>query len=251
MIYFAFTLFTLLILFIAFYQWQYFMIFSPTYYRSEELPKNAEILEVMSFDGKALEGVVYTPQNFTSRLLFFAGRSHDAVGLIEKLSQSYPSTQIFAFNYRSYGKSEGKISEKVLYKDGVQIAELIKKHYGEFYLLGFSLGSSIAAYVASKLSVKGLFLVGAFDSVAALAKQKYKLSKPLRYKFATKEFVKVVDAKTVLFASVDDEVTYIQNARSLKSAIKNLVLYKEYAGLTHKELLWDERVVTSIQEEML
>ncbi|MBN2816024.1 MAG: alpha/beta fold hydrolase [Campylobacterales bacterium] len=251
MVYFAFILFTLLVLILAFYQWQYFAIFSPTYYRSETLPHGAEIVEIITKDAKALEGVVYTPELIKSRMLFFAGRSHDVVGLIEKLSLTYLSTQIIAFNYRSYGKSEGKINEKRLYSDALEIAEIIEKNYGDFYLLGFSLGSSIAAYVASKKAVKGLFLVGAFDSIASLARTKYKLAKPLRYKFKTEQYVANVDAKTYLFVSKDDEVTYIKNARALKDKIKNLATYMELERLTHKEILWDERVVARINEEMM
>ena len=46
MIYIVFLLFIFLILIIAAYQWQYFMIFSPTYYRNGDLGKDCEILSV-------------------------------------------------------------------------------------------------------------------------------------------------------------------------------------------------------------
>ncbi len=250
MIYIAFILFTLLILWFAFYQWQYFMVFSPVYYREEPLCDACSFLSLKTEDGIKLEGAIYEPKEVCNTLLVFVGRSHDAVGLINRFAKLYPHTRVITFNYRSYGKSQGVADEKNLLSDALLIAKLVQKNYGDFYLLGFSIGSSIAAYVASQVDVKVLFLIGAFDSIANLAKQKYALdfSRFLRYKFSTKDFVKCVDAPTYLFVSQKDEIVPIENAHNLKKEIKNLLLYKEFEDLSHKELLWDENVTQSIKK---
>ncbi len=258
MIYIAFLFFTLLVLVIVFYQWQYFMIFSPTYSRSSTaLSDKFEILSVHTDDGIELEGVIFEPENFSSTLLFFPGRSHDAVGLIEQLSQTYSNSRIITFNYRSYGKSGGVASEKNLFKDALHVANLVQKNYGDFYILGYSLGSSITTYVASRVKTLDVFLVGSFDSIASVAKEKFvtrgsfpmiDLSKVFRYKFNNKLHVQSIEANTYLFVSVDDETTYVQNSRNLKAHIKNLVYYEELKGPTHKELLWDINVTRKINE---
>jgi len=257
MIYIAFILFTLLILFIAFYQWQFYMVFTPTYYRESELPKNVSLLYVHTQDGCELEGALYEPENPRATLLFFAGRSHDAVALMGKLRSHYSEYRLLTFNYRSYGKSQGKITEKNLYADALEIAKLVKKNYGDFYILGFSLGSAVAAYVASKYESRGVFLIGSFDSLASLAQGKFvtrgffpniDLSFLFRYKLPVAEFMSHVDVPSALFVSKSDEITYIENARKLQKSIKNLYYYEEFDTLSHKELLWDERVVGKIKE---
>ena len=257
MIYLAFFIVTFSILLIAFYHLQYFMMFTPTYYRDEELGDEYEILSIVADDGVELEGVVYEPTTLyrklptiESTILFFAGRSHDSVGLIKKLSISFPHSRIITFNYRSYGKSAGRLSEKNLFLDADKIASLVQKNYGDFYLLGFSLGSSLASHVASKHKVLGLFLVGAFDSVTLLAKEKYGICLfwLLRYKFDNTSVVKRIDANTCMFVSRNDEITYLKNSRNLKSHVKNLTSYIELDDLTHKELLWDERVINEIKK---
>lgn len=257
MIYIIFLLFTFGILVFAFYQWQYHMIFAPIYYRDGELNDEFEILSIKTDDGVELEGVVYEPKKPTSTLLFFAGRSHDAVGVIKKLASFYPNIRIITFNYRSYGRSEGVASEKNILNDGVKIAQLVQKNYGAFYILGYSLGSSVASYVASRATCRALFLVGAFDSIASVAKEKFvvrglfpmmDLSNIFRYKFNNKEHLEKVNADTYLIASIDDETTYIQNARNLSLHVKNLVKYEELENLSHKDILWDEKTINIIKE---
>ncbi|MDF1884076.1 alpha/beta fold hydrolase [Sulfurimonas sp. SAG-AH-194-C21] len=257
MIYIAFLLFTFLILAFVFYQWQFHMVFTPTYKRDEKLGVHCSLLSMTTDDGVELEGAMCEPRTVSATLLYFSGRSHDGVGIMNKLSHTYPHTRIVIFNYRSYGKSEGKVSEKNIQADGLKIAQLVEKNYGPFYMLGYSLGSSVAAYVASHHSVKALFLIGAFDSIASLAKSKFvdrgkfphiNLSRIFRYKFRTGEHMRGVQSPTYLFVSKEDEVTYIQNARELKDKIKNLTYYLELEDLNHKEILWDDRVVKKINE---
>jgi len=245
-----FLLLTFLILVLAFYEWQYYMVFSPTYYREELLDEAYCALEIQTEDGVFLEGVLYTPKEFDATLLFFGGRSHDSVGLIKKLSLALPHARIITFNYRSYGKSGGSVNEKNMFSDGLEIARLMQKNYGDFYILGFSLGASVASYVAGKVAVLGLFLVGPFDSLALLGKERLgvDLSFFYRYKFDNINLVKNLDVKTYVFVSKSDETTYIKNARNLKNHVKNLCLYKELENITHKELLWNEEVLYEIKK---
>ena len=266
MIYIIFLIVTFAILAFVFYHSQYYFVFKPSYYRDIVLDDEFELLSVTTGDGVELEGVVYEPKelyrhlpSIESTLLFFPGNYHDVVGLIKKLSSSYPHVRIVAFNYRSYGKSGGVVNEKNILTDGVKIAKLVKKNYGDFYILGYSLGSSVAAYVASKVKTKGVFLVGSFDSYYELVKKRYRtidkiskvnLSRIFRYKFNNKDHVKAINANTYLFGSKSDQVIHIHNMRNLKQHVNNLSHYEELENLTHTELLWDKKVVERIRGVM-
>lgn len=254
MIYIAFLLLTLIILIFALYQLQYFLIFSPTYIKERRLCERCEALEIVSEDATALEGVVYEPKTCKATLLFFAGRSHDSVALIQKLQSTYPDVRIITFNYRSYGKNKGKITEQKLLDDALHIAKIVAKNYGEFYLFGFSIGSSLAAYVASKIDTKALIMIGAFDSINLVAREKFGVKIPeffTRYSFPTYKFVQEVQSPTYLYVSKHDETTYIQNGRNLAKYIKNLQEYKEYENLSHKEILWESEVVNKINKVII
>ena len=252
MIYIAFLIFTILILLFVLYQWQFFMVFTPLSYQKSPLCEECSLLSAVMSDGVELEGALYEPQNPHATLLVFVGRSHDAVGLINKFARTYPDVRIIAFNYRGYGKSKGSVDEKNIYSDALEIAALVEKNYGSFFTLGFSIGSSVATYLASRKTTSALFLIGAFDSVEALAKRKFPWLPKwlLRYKFPTIEYIKEVSAPTYLFVSRADEIVPIANAQRLKNAVPNLVCYKEFEDLSHKELLWDEEVIQTIQKAM-
>ncbi|MFT7004723.1 MAG: pimeloyl-ACP methyl ester carboxylesterase [Sulfurimonas sp.] len=253
MIYIAFLFFTFLIILSAFYQWQYFLVFSPTYFREGVLSNSCEILSITTNDGIELEGVVYEPLEAKNTIVFFGGKQHDSVGLIDRLAEEFKNSRIITFNYRSYGRSCGKVNERNILKDGLKIAEIIQKNYGDFYIMGFSLGASVSTSVASKHKTLGVFLIGAFDSINLMAKAKYGVSSSwmLRYEFDNTEFVKNIEAPTYMFSSKSDEVVNIDNARNLKNSVKNLAFYKEFDDLSHKELLWNEEVINKINGVLL
>ncbi|WP_373035494.1 alpha/beta hydrolase family protein [Sulfurimonas sp.] len=215
--------------------------------------ENCEILSITTDDGIELEGVAYEPQDAKNTILFFGGKEHDSVGLINRLASRFENSRIITFNYRSYGRSAGVINEKNILEDAKKIAEIVQKNYGDFYILGFSIGASVAASVATSHKSLGLFLVGAFDSIASIAKAKYRVvpSWLIRYKFDNIEFVKDIKAPIYIFSSKRDELISIQNSRNLKNSIKNLVYYKEFEYLTHKELLWNSEVSNKINGVLL
>jgi len=250
MIYIAFLVFTLLVLGIALYQWQYFMIFSSTYYRKDDLAKNCEILSLTTDDGVELEGVIYEPADATQTLLVFNGRSHDSVGLIDKLSQSYSTIRIITFNYRSYGRSKGRASEKNLLKDSLKIAEIVQKHYGDFSVLAYSIGTNIASFLASKHRVKRLILIAPFHSLESLMKSKVGINVRmiLRYKLHTANYMTSVTAPVYLFASIHDEIIDIQSTRDLQAFMKSLVFTQELEGIGHEKLMFDTHIVQKINE---
>jgi hypothetical protein len=257
MVYLLLLFFLGLFLFALFFWWQHRVVFSPVHYRDEDLDERCQFITLYSTNNSELEGVVYEPNNPKNTLLYFGGRSQDSVGLIKKLSISFKHTRIITFNYRSYGNSKGKISEKRLLDDAKLIGVFVDENYGNFYILGFSLGSNIAAYLAKELNPLGVFLVGAFDSLVSLAKNKHlpnskippKILFPFfRYKFNTVKYMQELQTKVYLFVSKDDEVTFIENSRNLHKHIKNLQIYKEYSSLSHNELLWDEDLLQTIKK---
>lgn len=252
MIYFLFLVFTLFVVVLFVYQWQYFLVFSPVFIEERKGCNGCEEVIIETQGGIKLEAMIYAPAKPKATLLFFLGRSDDAVALLPKIAQLYQEYRIVVYNYRGYGKSEGTITEKALLEDGARVAEVVMKNYEDVWFVGFSLGASIASYAAAKIAPKGLFLLGAFDSLDALAKAKYPFLPKLviRYHFNTQTFLSSVTTRIVLYASKYDRLVPIQHSRALQQALKQEDKYFEYESLEHKELLWDEEIVRSIDGEI-
>ena len=230
------------------YQLQYFLVFQPKKYPHEKLDARFTPLEIYTQDGTALEGVIFTPEKFHYTILYFGARSQDSVGLISKLATAFVEYRIITVNYRGYGDSKGVPSEQTHYEDALHVSQKIKEHYGDFALVGFSIGSSVAAYVASKMDIKKVFLLGAFDSIYALMRNYHIPSFLIRYRFDTLLHVSELKSNLYLVASVDDKVVPIENLYNLKSKIKNLVEYKELSRYNHDEILFSNESIELIKK---
>ena len=231
------------------YQVQYFFIFDPKKHRREMLDERYTPLEIRVEDGTLLEGIEFTPEHFSHTIFYLGGRSQDSVALIHKLVFSFVDYRIVTFDYRGYGDSKGTPNEQNLYGDALYIAQKLQERYGNFSLMGFSLGSSVAAYVASKIKVENLFLFGGFDSVFNIIKYKFPWlpSFLIRYKFDTALHVSHVEVPTYLVSSKDDDIVPIKNAHNLKNSIKNLVEVEELSSYNHDEILFSQQSVNLVK----
>ncbi len=248
MIYLLFIALTLLILAVALYQVQFFFLFDPKKHTREGLDKRYTVLEIRAKDGTMLEGVEFTPEGFKHTIFYIGGRSQDSVALIHKLSHHFKDCRIMTFNYRGYGNSQGVQNEANLYEDALHVAKKFQEHYGAFSVVGFSLGSSLAAYVASKIKTENLFLLGGFDSVRDIFKKRGFPSFLIKYRFDTTSYVKDVDADTYLVSSIDDGIVPIENAHNLKTKIKNLAEYKELSRYNHDEILFCDETINLLKK---
>ena len=230
-------------------EWQYAMIFHPKYYRdATSYDKRYRFLYVTALDGCKLEGCVYEPQEYESTLLYFGGRGQDSVGLLPKLAQCYKNVRLVTFNYRGYGKSEGRPSESFLMQDAELIYEKVVRNFGNVALLGFSLGSSVAACIAQKKKADKLFLIAPFASLESLTKDRFGLSLPwLRYDFPTCRCLEENSMSSIcICVSLDDEIIPKKHLQRIRTCKSELACWKEVEGVSHAELLCDERVTSTL-----
>lgn len=224
------------------------MMFQPKKYRKEKLDNRFTLLDMHAKDGTYLEGVVFTPPHYKESIFYLGGNAQDSVGLIYKLSTCYENYQIFTFNYRGYGNSKGVTSEKKLYEDVLHVSGLFSKRFGDFSVMGYSLGTSLGAFIATKQKVNNLFLLGAFDSIKALAKARFPWipSWLVCYNFTTVAYSQEISCDTYLVYSNDDGIVLKQNTLNLKAHLKKLVDFKELNGYNHHELLCTKETIELI-----
>ncbi|RFS26342.1 alpha/beta fold hydrolase [Chitinophaga silvatica] len=171
--------------------------------------------------GIILNGLLFRTPNSKGCVFYLHGNGGSIRNWGEKV-QPYLDLDydVFLLDYRGYGKSNGTISnENTLYKD-IQVAyDSIVHIYPEdkITVLGYSLGTGLAANLVSKNHPKQLILLAPYYSFSQMAKEHFPfLPKALiRYHFPTWEYLKQIKAPVTVFHGDIDEVINCSNSTEL------------------------------------
>jgi len=108
-------------------------------------------------------------------LLFFHGNAGNIGDRLEKIEIFHHiGLNIFIFDYRGYGNSQGKPSERGMYEDGLAAYDYLiaRNDVNAQNIIGYgaSLGGSAAVNLASQRQLKALIVDSSFPSAADMAK---------------------------------------------------------------------------------
>jgi len=149
---------------------------------------------------------------------------------------------VFYVDYRSYGKSNGKISsENQLVNDAQIMYDYLKTKYDESKIIisGTSMGTGIASRLAVENNPKKLLLNAPYYTLKSLAQEKVPIVPGfiLKYKFETAKHLKEVDCPIFIFHGNEDQLIPVKHAGKLKRDIPKLELYilKDYG---HNDVDW-------------
>lgn len=125
-------------------------------------------------DGTQLHGW-FIPGRGDDTLVWFHGNAGNISNRVYNIMLLYQhvGANVFIFDYRGYGRSEGKPSEKGLYSDGEGALEYLRSRddidYDRLALFGRSLGGCVVAELAMRHRVKAVIIESSFTSVDAMA----------------------------------------------------------------------------------
>ncbi len=138
-----------------------------------------EDVNFQSGDGTQLSGWLVPGEKSAPVVLFCIGNAGNISHRLETLQLLHDlGVNVFIFNYRGYGTSEGKASESGLYLDVLAAIELLQKRGWEskdMVIFGRSLGAAVALEAAIKTKPAGLIMESAFTSIAAMGRYHYYL----------------------------------------------------------------------------
>ncbi len=118
---------------------------------------------------------------------------------------------IFMPDYRGFGKSDGEIvSEEQLYSDAQAAYNLLKRLYVEesIVVVGYSIGTGMASYVASQNNPQQLILLAPYTSVVDLKNDRAAFLPDflLKYPLRNEQHLQKVKFPVTLFHGTSDEV---------------------------------------------
>ena len=132
----------------------------------------------MISDGVRLHGWYVTHPEARTTLLWFHGNAGNIINRVENLRELYRiGLSVFIFDYRGYGRSQGRPSEEGLYQDALGAHDYLTRtrmiRSERLVLFGRSLGAAVAGELAAQKPAAGLILESSFPSIEAVAKFHY------------------------------------------------------------------------------
>lgn len=143
----------------------------------------------------------------------------------------------FMFDYRGYGKSEGRPSEKGTYLDAVGAWRYLVEERGvspgEIIPYGESLGGAVAAWLARERDPRALILQSAFTSLPDVGAEIYPFL-PVRlisrYHYSTLDHLSEVKCPVLVIHSRDDEIVPFPHGVKLHAAATGQKDFLELRG---------------------
>jgi pimeloyl-ACP methyl ester carboxylesterase len=208
------------------------------FFRPEILPRHFEYRYPFPFDevdfemedGGQINGLHFRVPNAKGVVFYLKGNSRSLKGW-GKFAKDFVSKgyDFFMIDYRGFGKSSGKRTEATLYNDAQTVYKWLSERYpeGEIVLYGRSLGSGIAARIASWNKPQLLILDAPYYSFLYQVRQ-YGFWLPLgwllRYKIRTDFFIKKVDCPTFILHGTHDRLISFRQGKMLHEHAPNSTL---------------------------
>lgn len=208
------------------------------------MPRGAEALSLTTPGGHTLKGILLPPDEPPgdgTLVLGFGGNAWNGQDVAEYLHELFPDASVVAFHYRGYAPSSGSPSAEALIADAPLLFDLAVERVKpkRTIAVGFSIGSGIAAQLASKRKLDGLILVTPFDSLKAVAQAMYPwipIGPFFEHEIDAASPLDGIDVPVAIFAGERDEIVPAVRTDALRKRVSNLVFDRTIARAGHNDI---------------
>ena len=159
-------------------------------------------------------------------VLYFHG-NHTNINRYAKHAINFTSRgyDVWMCDYPNFGKTTGKLTEEILYKEAEAFYALAKQQYADsdIVIYGKSFGTGLASYLASKTNAQQVILETPYNSFVDVAKQwgfMYPCEWMVKYKIPSYDYLSKTKQPITIFHGTKDGTIYYSNASKLKTQLK-------------------------------
>jgi pimeloyl-ACP methyl ester carboxylesterase len=177
-------------------------------------------------------------------VLYFGGNAEDVGASVGRFADLLPQHSLYFVNYRGYGGSTGKPTERALCSDALALYDRIRPKHGEVSVIGRSLGSGVAMCLANQREIRRLVLVTPYDSLVGVARAHFgwlPVGLLMRDRFDSVSRAKPVSAETLVVIASEDEVIPRASSDALVAAFQSTPQLIVLDGAGHNSLDRDPR----------
>lgn len=152
---------------------------------------------------------------------------------------------VFMYDYRGYGRSEGSPTEEGVYRDGRAAFDYVIRRSDvdstNVILFGTSLGGAVAVDVALDRPAAGMILESTFSSARDVARVAYPFLPAqflLRSKFDSAEKIRSIRIPLLFLHGDQDSIIPISLGRKLFEAANEPKTFHVVSGADHNDIFW-------------
>lgn len=173
-------------------------------------------------------------------ILYFGGNAEDVSAVLPQLARLFPDHALYLMHYRGYGQSTGQPGEAALHADAQRLYAQVRRGHPVVKVIGRSLGSGVAARLASEQPVDRLALVTPYDSIENVAAEQFPWL-PVRWlmedRFDSAAVAARIQAPTTLIGAEQDTLIRPERTRQLAAAFSPGVARSVWiAGADHNNI---------------
>jgi hypothetical protein len=203
-------------------------------------------------NGTTLLQLTVRPHAGPGAVLYFGGNGEDVSSSVGALLAAFPEREIVMLHYRGYGGSAGTPNEEDIAADAAGLFDKVHALHPDVIVVGRSLGTGVAARLASTRPVSRLVLVTPYDSLLAIAQRTFSLF-PVRWllidKYETWRYVPRITAPVLILQAELDETIPAASTEALRVRFPAAqVRYVVVPGASHNTILDDPAYVRSLAE---
>lgn len=170
-------------------------------------------------------------------IIFFAGNAQNSSNtlynyyLSETMKDVFGDYNLMIIDYPGYGMSKGKPSDESMFVASNYIFEYATKmdevDKNNIVIMGYSIGTGVAAYCASENEASGLILVAPYDKALSLYNDAIdsfhgSMQNLAKYSFDSASYAENVNEPTLIFTSRADEVINYSHSLDLAGHFSKL-----------------------------
>jgi len=181
-------------------------------------------------------------------VLYFGGNAEEVSHLAEKQIY-FPNTIMVLMNYRSFGLSQGKISEQTMFSDALEVYDKMVTNpevdANNVIIMGRSIGTGVATFVSSQRKVNATVLITPYESIIDVAQEKYPfvpIGLFIKHPFKSKEYATTITSPVLALIAKKDDVIPPHHAYNLVKAWKGrteaLEVNEDHSTIMKNEDVW-------------
>ena len=195
------------------------LLFYPRALAYQPLHAAAVPVEIERSDA-VLRGWIVNGEQTGPLIVYFGGNAEEVSGNIDYFTDRHATTMLL--NYRGYGESTGKPSERDLVEDAVAVSEWTKARFPgrPLVLFGSSLGTGVAALAAARVKPDAAILVSPYRSIARIAQKHFRVFPVrwmLRHPFRAEAVVDAMPPTLVIASSKDGVIPYEESQAMVRA----------------------------------